>query len=147
MIIGLFLFSRSVESLADRLGNLDVLNRHAGEIGDRDLIFCGASRNSAVDDLPQFEDVLFLQLTGLEPFADFPPFPALGDTVGNHQIRPGKNIRIEFLFERCVRTHGRDMGSRSDQISGQQRYGRRSGGDDQVADGGYRCRRRCRRHL
>jgi hypothetical protein len=91
--------------MIDGLGNLNVLNRHPGQVCDGNL-FLGSSLKIRIGNhMSQLHDSFFFQYTGLKRLMDLSPQETLADAVGNNNICFLKNSWVQLLLFRSVRSH------------------------------------------
>ena len=87
---------------ARHLGDLYILNCNAGQIGD-----ARATQRRILDDITELDDRRLLDQSRLHRMETLTMIDALGNTVGDNDVRTAEYRGLQLLFAVIVRPHGR----------------------------------------
>src|SRR5438552_8763361 len=102
----------------NRLRDLDVLHRYAGQIGDGDFVVVLATRNIAVDDGALLCDLAFGDKALRQRMMDISTRLTLRKAVGDDSVDLCEDIGSNLVFLRGVGTDRRNVRSRPDVARG-----------------------------
>jgi hypothetical protein len=97
------------ETTESQFCDLDVLYRHAGKIGDRNLFIVLASWLFAVDEFAQLYEILDLDPSLLQRIGGIAELCALLPAIHRADRGSGEQLRVELLLASAIRSHGRNV--------------------------------------
>src|SRR5688572_15835520 len=90
-----------------RACNSRILKTDAGQIGDRELILARSSRLRTRDELADFSmDATGAEQPGVDGVFELAEGGTLAGAIGDDEIGAGETRGFQFLFSRCIGSHG-----------------------------------------